>query len=180
MIIANIKRRENIAEYILYMFQVEDLIRAYSFDIYRIESNVINKFDQPYPVKREMREWYSSLIYIMKSEELEERGHIPEIQFLLQNLESFHENLLRNPEERNYHELYKKAKSSIEALTSKSPGINETVTGICLNGLYGLLMLRLTKKTISAETTDSFEKISEMISLLSSKYLVFESGLKKN
>ena len=35
MIIARQKRKENIAEYLLYMWQVEDLIRA-------------NKFDQPH------------------------------------------------------------------------------------------------------------------------------------
>ena len=33
MIIAKQKRRENIAEYVLYMWQLEDLIRAYNFDI---------------------------------------------------------------------------------------------------------------------------------------------------
>ena len=33
MIIARQKRKENIAEYLLYMWQVEDLIRANKFDM---------------------------------------------------------------------------------------------------------------------------------------------------
>ena len=33
MIIARRKRKENIAEYLLYMWQVEDLIRANNFDM---------------------------------------------------------------------------------------------------------------------------------------------------
>ena len=33
MIVAKQKRKENIAEYLLYMWQVEDLIRANQFDL---------------------------------------------------------------------------------------------------------------------------------------------------
>ena len=33
MFVAQHKQQENIAEYILYMFQIEDLIRAYNFDL---------------------------------------------------------------------------------------------------------------------------------------------------
>ena len=33
MLIARQKLNENIAEYVLYMFQIEDLIRAYDFDL---------------------------------------------------------------------------------------------------------------------------------------------------
>lgn len=37
MIIASRKRKENIAEYILYMWQIEDIIRANSCDIEQIK-----------------------------------------------------------------------------------------------------------------------------------------------
>ena len=33
MIIAQQKLKENIAEYILYMYQIEDVVRAYHFDL---------------------------------------------------------------------------------------------------------------------------------------------------
>ena len=33
MIIASQKKKENIAEYLLYMWQIEDIIRAYGLDI---------------------------------------------------------------------------------------------------------------------------------------------------
>ena len=42
MYIASKKRKENIAEYLLYMWQIEDLIRAYGLDIDRIRQNVID------------------------------------------------------------------------------------------------------------------------------------------
>ncbi|MFO7932653.1 MAG: DUF4924 family protein, partial [Bacteroidales bacterium] len=61
MIIAQQKRKENIAEYLLYMYQVEDLIRANHLDLDRIEKTLISKFDIPGDTKREMHEWYKSL-----------------------------------------------------------------------------------------------------------------------
>ena len=47
MIIARQKRKENIAEYLLYMWQVEDLIRANKFDMDSINRTVIAHYDQP-------------------------------------------------------------------------------------------------------------------------------------
>ena len=55
MIIAQKKKKENIAEYILYMWQVEDLIRAYKFSIDEIEQNVISRFEQTPSVKKKLK-----------------------------------------------------------------------------------------------------------------------------
>lgn len=45
MIIASQKHKENIAEYLLYMWQIEDIIRANGLDIDRIKENVIDRFN---------------------------------------------------------------------------------------------------------------------------------------
>jgi hypothetical protein len=179
MLIANQKRKENIAEYILYMFQVEDLIRAYSFDIDLLEVNIIGKFEQPYHVKRDMREWYLSLIAMMKEEKLNVKGHVPIVRSLISDLESFHIRLLHDETEAKYHKAYANVQLSIDSLRAKSDGSNFGEIELCLNGLYGLLMLRLTKKTISPETTSAFGLIGEMIALLSAKFLQFEQGEKE-
>ena len=44
MFIASQKRKENIAEYLLYMWQIEDLIRANNLDIDNIAQNIVAKF----------------------------------------------------------------------------------------------------------------------------------------
>ena len=62
MIIARQKRKENIAEYLLYMWQVEDLIRANKFDMDSINRTVIAHYDQPEEVKKEIAQWYEELI----------------------------------------------------------------------------------------------------------------------
>ncbi len=179
MLIANQKRKENLAEYLLYMFQIEDLIRAYSFDIDLLEVNIISKFEQPYHVKRDMREWYISLISMMKEKKLTRKGHIPIVRSLITDLESFHIRLLHDENESKYHKAYAKVQLSIDSLRAKSDGSNYGEIELCLNALYGLLMLRLTKKTISTETSSAFGLISEMIALLSAKYLQFEKGEKE-
>ena len=41
MIIAQQKLKENIAEYVLYMYQIEDVVRAYHFDLEAIIENYV-------------------------------------------------------------------------------------------------------------------------------------------
>ena len=66
MIIASQKRKENIAEYLLYMWQIEDLIRANGLDIERIRQSVINNYPAEPAQLRDMAEWYESLIDMMR------------------------------------------------------------------------------------------------------------------
>ena len=47
MIVAQQKRKENMVEYLLYMWQVEDLIRANGLDIDKIRETLIKQYDQP-------------------------------------------------------------------------------------------------------------------------------------
>ena len=58
MIIARQKRKENICEYLLYMWQVEDLIRANHFDMEEIRRNVLSRYQQPEETMREIEQWY--------------------------------------------------------------------------------------------------------------------------
>ncbi len=179
MLIANQKRKENPAEYLLYMFQVEDMIRAYNYDIELIGLNIINKFEQPYSVKRDMREWYLSIIKMMKDASLLRKGHIPAVRSLLDELESCHIRLLHDESEEQYNSCYRKVKQSIAALRLKSGDLSAGEIETCINGLYGLLMLKLSGKEISPETARAFGLISEMVSLLSAKFLQYERGARE-
>ena len=61
MFIASQKRKENIAEYLLYMWQVEDLIRANNLDIDKITINIVDKFNLTVEQRKLLIEWYESL-----------------------------------------------------------------------------------------------------------------------
>ena len=44
MLIAREKKKSNIAEYILYMWQVEDMLRGLGLDINRVKNELIARF----------------------------------------------------------------------------------------------------------------------------------------
>jgi hypothetical protein len=171
MIIAEQKRKENIAEYVLYMYQVEDLIRANKLDIDSIEKSLINKFEIPYDVKREMREWYRSLISMMKDEGKEEAGHLDILNNVVDNLQALHQEILRQGIDTSYRETYQKAKPNLEALRMKSGQPDESDIQVSLNGLYGLLILKLRKTRITGETSRAFDTIRELVAKLASRYM---------
>ena len=56
MIIASQKKKENIAEYLLYMWQIEDIIRAYGLDIDQIQKHIIDSYDLPEEQKKKHAE----------------------------------------------------------------------------------------------------------------------------
>ena len=99
MIIARQKRKENIAEYLLYMWQVEDLIRANDFDMDSIRRTVVDRYDQPDDVKEEIAKWYEELIEMMRSEGVKEKGHIQLNKNVIIALTDLHLRLLKSPKE---------------------------------------------------------------------------------
>ena len=171
MIIAREKKKTNIAEYILYMWQIEDMIRANHLSMANIEKNIIQQFDQPENIKEEMREWYKDLIYRMEKEGINEKGHFKFLEALVDELENLHNSLIRNPNELEYVNAYKKAKDSINDLKSKAHGSARGDIEACLQGLYGILLLRLQNKSLNPATQDAQEAISNLIALLNDKYM---------
>ena len=60
MKIAQQLKAKNIAEYLIYMWQVEDLIRANGCDIDKIRENIISRY--PEEERPALEEWYGNLI----------------------------------------------------------------------------------------------------------------------
>ena len=94
MIIAQEKRKSNIAEFILYMWQVEDMIRASKFNFSHIDKNVISKFSLPEETLDEIRTWYTNLIILMVDENIQEKGHMSFLYNLIRELNDLHLRLL--------------------------------------------------------------------------------------
>ncbi len=170
MLIARQKKQDNVAEYLLYMWQIEDLIRAYKFDIDAIQTNIIDKFDQPEEVKKEMRDWYEGLIEMMHREHIEQTGHLQINKNVIIDLTGLHNQLLKSPQEAVYAAQYYKTLPFIVELRSKSPDKDVYELETCFSALYGFLLLRLQHKEISGETQAAITQISSFLRLLSEKY----------
>lgn len=171
MLIAEQKRKENIAEYILYMYQVEDLIRANQLELDRIERTLISQFQVDYEVKREIREWYKALITMMQEEGKEESGHLNVLNNIVDQLQEMHQEILKQGYDNGYKGLYDKAKAHVEALRMRSGHNRDNDIQVALNGLYGLLLLKIKKTRITPETKKAFDAITEWVADLNLRYM---------
>lgn len=171
MIIATQKKKDNIAEYILYMWQLEDILRAYKLDINEVQRNIIDQYNQPDDVKQEMREWYDNLIEMMRLEHKEEEGHLQIIVNTVDDLNDLHNELLQTPKEIQYNALFfKTLPFLIEFRNKLKTGPEMHDIHLSLHALYAILLLKLQKKEISQETSVAIQHISKLLATLSERY----------
>lgn len=179
MVVAQQKLKENVAEYILYMYQVEDVIRAFQFDLDRIMKDYVAKQLPDASFLEQYRAWYEDLIRKMHSQKIEKSGHLFLIQEVLIELSYLHNTLLNMSSDVRYKELYEAATSHIEAFKDKSNLKDKNHIEILFHALYMKLLLRLQKKEISAETEESFDSMRILAAYLSRAYHQMKSGTLK-
>ena len=227
MFIADQLKRRSVSEYLLYMWQVEDLVRAYGLDAERMGREYVPQFGLDEERSERLKEWYEGLIGMMREEGVTERGHLQVNRGVVMLLEDLHGRLLRTGEEPEYAAVYYRALPYIVELRRKegkaameSPGNErkegEKEMGTADNGrkegereteaamespgngrkegeremrtadngrkeekgeierglevLYGVMMLRLQRREISAETSAAVDCIAKWIALLSEYY----------
>lgn len=176
MIIAKQKRRENIAEYILYMWQLEDLLRACNLDIETVKQKIIAGYKADKPNNIEITGWYESLIHMIRSEGIDKAGHMQLVKNTLNEVNELHLKLLAQPNQVDYGRAFINAKSNITLFRTKSNNIVASDIEICFNALYSLLLMKISGKEIHPETIQSMESFSNLLSLLAHKFNEWESG----
>ena len=174
MLIAQQKRKENIAEYLIYMWQIEDQIRAFHFDIEVIQKQIIDKYNQPEEVKNQIRDWYENLILLMQNEHIQEKGHLQVTQNILGDLINTHIYLLKVPTEVEYQSLYFSSHPELEYVIKKTGAENEIEA--CFTFLYLTLMIRVMGSDIPTEASQALRAVSRLIGMLAKKHNELESG----
>ncbi len=167
MFVASQKRKENIAEYLLYMWQIEDLIRAYDLDIDKITQNIVSKFNLPEDKEKQMIEWYESLIDMMRREDVVKYGHLQLNKNTILQLAQLHDAILKDPKFTEYSAEYYKTLPFIVELRSKAGENKQGELETCFTALYGMLLLRIQGKEINKDTQVALAQISHFIALLS-------------
>lgn len=171
MFTASQKKRENIAEYLLYMWHIEDLIRANLLDIEKIERNIIKKYATLDPDQtKQLKDWYESLIDMMKREGVQEKGHLQLNKNVIIQLEDLHRRLLADRKFADYAAEFYKTLPFIVELRAKAGENKSGELETAFNALYGLMMLRIAGKEISLETQTAAKQISRFLALLSKYY----------
>lgn len=171
MRIAQAKREENIAEYLLYMWQVEDIIRAFDLDIEKIKKSIIDRYEVKEESRKELIDWWEGLIMMMQHEGKKEKGHLQINKNVLIRLNDLHNQLMKSTRYPEYGAEFYKTLPFIVELRTKTPEqeqVGELET--CFNALYGTLMLRLQGKEIGKDTQTAINQISHFIGLLAAYF----------
>lgn len=176
MIYASKLKKTNICEYLLYMWQLEDVIRAARFDISIIREGVIRNM----PVRDEqermlVEQWYESLIDMMLRENLQEKGHLQINRNVIVDLNDFHVRCLASGQVPSYNAKFYHVLPLIHHFKSKSSVEMDDIEA-CFTFQYGILLLRLQKKEISPETLKTQGEISKFMILLAKNYHLYQEG----
>ena len=169
MFIAQELRKNSIAEYLLYMWQVEDIIRAYGCSLSRIRKGYIDSFELDDEQKEEELDWWGNLVRMMNQEGCREQGHLQINKIVVQDLTELHAQLLQSSKFPFYNtEYYKVLPFIVELRNRGDKDLTEIET--CLNALYGVMMLRLQHKDISPDTKHAIDEITTFLGMLSDYY----------
>ncbi len=175
MLVAKQKRKENLAEYILYLYQIEDLIRAFHFDMELIDKNLVSQYLTSEATTKEISGWYKNLVVMMQKEGLQTHGHMQFLTNLMNHLHELHLRLLQTQQEPLYISAFQPVAVILNELKHKNTGAGNDVQ-IALDGIYGYLLLKLQKKEITPETEQSIKQLSQWLARLSGHFSDFENG----
>ena len=178
MLIARELQNKNRAEYLLYMWQVEDIIRSYGADIDKLNENYLSQFGVDEAQMQELRTWYADLCNMMREEGKMEKGHLQICNNVIIGLEDVHEQLLASTKFPYYRNMYHTVLPYIVELRAMSGASASNVGEIehCFEVLYGIVLLRLQQKDISAETQQAAQHISQFLGQLSDYYFKQKEG----
>ncbi|MDE5636455.1 MAG: DUF4924 family protein [Alistipes sp.] len=177
MDIAKIKRRENIAEYILYLWQVEDLLRALQFSPEAIYSQLIAPRTDIAEEQRHLHLlWYMDIVNLLHEEGKDEKGHLEHTLHLIADLHDLHLRLMELPAGARYRTLYARLAPQLPALRLVLADGDMSDTELCFRALYAAMLYRIKGDGGKGAVTDTIEYISPVIAELASVYGKAERG----
>lgn len=176
MFVSKELRNKNIAEYLLYMWQVEDLLRANDLSVERINECLVKPYELPDEQKKVLLQWYADLVEMMRTEGVISSGHLQINRNVIIMLTDLHHRLLKSPKVPFYSAAYYKALPFIVEFRAKSGGQEKNELENCFDALYMVWMMKMQKREISVQTLNATAEISKFISMLSLYYKEDEEG----
>lgn len=144
-----ILKKNNIAEYILYLWQIEDYLRAF-------------------PEQAEANQELQDLNNMMHQENIMEGGHLQLAQNALAELEDLHNDLL--DQEATYRAAMIRLTPALNVLKSKTDRPTMSDVEACLILLYQIMLLKLKQSPISSETEQVQKQATQVLQYLSKTY----------
>lgn len=154
---------------------MEDLLRAVNFDADALDS-FIHSYAPDQKAFDSEKKWFTGLAEGMRKDGVEQRGHVSEIHELIFELNYLHNTLLNIVRDKSYADAYLQAQPNIREYLTRTDGKSTNDVEVCLTALYGLMVLRLRKEPISAETDSAMRTFSNLLAKLSHHYRLMKQG----
>lgn len=142
-------KKDNIAEYILYLWQMEDYLRAF-------------------PEQADATPELHELNEMLHREGITESGHLQLAANALGELEELHAELLN--EDAMYRAAIIRLQPSLNLLKAKTDRPTMSDIEACLILLYQIMLLRLQKREINPETASVQAQATQLLQFLSKCY----------
>ncbi len=142
-------KKQNIAEYILYLWQMEDYLRAFPENA------------DATPELHEINE-------MMHREGIMEGGHLTLAQNALAEMEDLHTQLLN--EDAMYRAAVIRLTPQLNLLKAKTDRPTMSDLEACFTLLYQIMLLRLQKREITPETASVQQQATQLLQFLSKIY----------
>ena len=176
MLIALQKRRENIAEYILYLWQIEDLLRALQFSPEAIYSTLVARIEGADEQQKEnIFNWYMQIVELLRKEGKESKGHIDHTLHLINDLHNLHLQLMKLPVGEHYRATYARLAAELPRLRTIMDNDEISDTELCFRALYAAMLYRI-KGSGERAIEDTLAVISPAIGELAAIHGKVERG----
>ena len=177
MYIAQKKRKENIAEYILYLWQLEDLLRALQFSPEAIYSQLVAKSALDDASRQQVFFWYMDIVNLLRKEGKEESGHLEHTLHLIADLNDLHMRLLSLPVGEKYRKVFAALAPEMPALRVKLGKTDVSDIELCFRAVYAVVLYRIKgDKSHEEGIRNVIGLISPVIAELASVYRQVERG----
>ncbi|MBQ6765136.1 MAG: DUF4924 family protein [Paludibacteraceae bacterium] len=147
-------KRDNIAEYILWLWQMEDYLRAF-------------------PEEAERTQELHELHEMMHREGIADAGHTNLAKIALGEMEELHGQQMET--DAVYRAAIMRIHPSLNLLKAKTDHPTMSDIEACLLLLYQIMLLRLQKREISAETMQVQQQATEILRFLSRAYATLKN-----
>ena len=177
MDIAQQKRKENIAEYILYLWQLEDLLRALQFSPEAIYATLVKPRHLDSQQEQLLLAWYMDIAHLLEQEGKEKSGHLDHTLHLISDMHDLHLRLMNQQEVdvmyRQRYTVLTQYLPTVRSLLGKESDMSDTE--LCFRALYAAMLYRI-KGEGESVVADTLEVISPFIATLTDYFHKVEKG----
>lgn len=173
--IAQHKKKENISEYLLFLWQMEDLLRGMEFNPERLEEEVLYSIEDEQERVR-TKKWLTEMSETMKRDGLRISGHHHETYEVLNEMTMLENTLVSVLRNAPFIKAYEAAKPYLREFREKGEKLPKSDIETALTALYGVLTLRLAKKEVYEETSEAINHITAYVRELTKAYHLMKAG----